>query len=820
MSKRTSLVVAGLLTAGLITAVPVSAGTRAASLSAPASAGSYDPLADGPSYEYSDVGAAIADHGSHYCFKDVVSSPDLLRMMSHGCRTGWGMPGIRLGELWWAFSGLPTAARQVSWRPWGWTETAKAGGLAVVGHTYFTATDVLVSIVTLTNPGSSPVIVTPQIGLHGGPTYFGTRFPSPSTFIDAQATVEQGALKLTTTSPVTAFGSTAGPTAAAYRESRVLRTAPGIDHLSFSTAAATGTNSASRTYDGLATLTARTVPAHGSTTVSYVSGWARDETPVVQVGAGVVGDGAGTAGRLAEAAVRIIGHDPGVGFQREVSDWRAYFHRLPVPHTTTPEQTRLFYLAATALRQNWYAPINKMRTGSIVPVKAFYDAFYAWDTPYNTIGFTDSDISQAEDALITQLQVPSQTGAVPGVFGDDMQPYSHTQGPSVPVVYDDTQAPTQGLAVLRILEREHDPARRARFVAAVRGPLQRYVFWWQTYRDVNHDLLIEVGPNDDASFYAADTTGQAAFPAKTVAPMVYNANYNVLLQAVARLAREQHDLTAAASYLAEARAHTAAMNAVMWDPATNRWHTVSDQPGPLNAPTRDSADTLDAGLIALYAEGQDPAKARAYIEHTLLDPHKFFGRFPFPTTAYDDPGYAPAAGFNGKLWLNEAEPMLELLWRYGYDSQARAAYQRLVTIMSSQRKGIYEAYNSSNGDGVRFWQFSWSSAFTLEMLLERWQRRIDLRPGSASVHGYVTEATNAGQPLYALVTPTEAVPLLSLTSKGSLATSSCLQVELTPAPGDEHSRSWLVQVRGRKILVRAGSPVAVTGSRVAPGRCP
>jgi hypothetical protein len=760
----------------------------------------YDPLLDGPVYEYSDWGSAVSDFGSHYGMKNIIGDNKPMHMMAIGCRTAWGMPGVNLGEVWLSFESagaeMEMAQRNVSWRPYGWEEFFSSGQMSVHGTLCFVATDAILVYAKITNSGSSELSLLPSINFHGEMTMNNGRDQTPSIFLEAHASMEGNAINLASTSPSLGWGSTPGPLLMPYTEYRQFKAGFALDNFKFNSFQS-GQNFggySSWAYDGKAIGSEMKIPAGQNAEIYFVTGFARDNEA--------------DAAAICESGFSKVGNNPAAAISAVVNDWKQYFEILPNPHASDPKIKRLYYLAATALRMNSYAPIDAMTGWCVVPCKAFYNAFYGWDTPYNAMGFTESNMTLAEETLITQFQVQSITGCIPGVFGDDMTAYSHTQGPSIPLVLEDTQAPTQGLAILRTIERETDSSRLKWFLDSIYAPAKKYADWWATYRDMNGDLIIEVDKNDDASFYASNSYGQYPYPLTSVSPMNYNAYYNLLLQAVAKMAQMVNNSADALLYSQKAKDHSGAVASLMWNDADFNWHStysyVSAAPS-----SQDTGNALDSMLMALYASDCDGnyTMINEYINRHLLNPQEYFGRYPFPSVAYNDPGYGPASGWSGKLWINYAEPALELLYKYGYEDQASEAFGRLSEMMANNTQGIFEAYNSQEGKGVRFWQFSWTSTFTMEMLLDRWQRERIISEDETSFEGYVKRATDRnGVQFYSVETGSYEIPLSRILSEGGspLTGSTSIKLSLEDQYGNVKSGEVEVKVRSAEFTAKIG----------------
>lgn len=113
----------------------------------------------------------------------------------------------------------------------------------------------------------------------------------------------------------------------------------------------------------------------------------------------------------------------------------------------------------------------------------------------------------------------------------------------------------------------------------------------------------------------------------------------------------------------------------------------------------------------------DERVARRMIEEHLLDEEEFFGPYPFPCVAYDEPSYDPGRWWRGPVWVNIAYLMTEALGRWGYQEERLLAMRRLVGMVAD---GVtpWENYNSRTGEGQGTPELGWTAAVTLLWLEE------------------------------------------------------------------------------------------------------
>lgn len=93
---------------------------------------------------------------------------------------------------------------------------------------------------------------------------------------------------------------------------------------------------------------------------------------------------------------------------------------------------------------------------------------------------------------------------------------------------------------------------------------------------------------------------------------------------------------------------------------------------------------------------------------------KFRGKM--PTVSFDDPEYS-SNYWRGPTWLNVAYFAAKGLKNYGFEI-ADEIRESILNMCHEEKSGIYENYNSDNGKGLCCGNFSWSSVFIIEFLLD------------------------------------------------------------------------------------------------------
>ena len=103
----------------------------------------------------------------------------------------------------------------------------------------------------------------------------------------------------------------------------------------------------------------------------------------------------------------------------------------------------------------------------------------------------------------------------------------------------------------------------------------------------------------------------------------------------------------------------------------------------------------------------------------LLDPERYWLRYPPPSVAATEPSFEPNRGpgwklryWRGPTWITAAGRLWIGMRRLGYEAEAREMVNRLVPMV--ERQGLREYYDPLTGEGLGAREFAWSTLI-LEM---------------------------------------------------------------------------------------------------------
>ncbi|HJP64756.1 MAG TPA: trehalase family glycosidase, partial [Actinomycetota bacterium] len=437
----------------------------------------------------------------------------------------------------------------------------------------------------------------------------------------------------------------------------------------------------------------------------------------------------------AEAGARSFGTDPSRALKVVAADWDDFFDALPrLPGAVGPTEQRLYRLAAAALRMNLFVPRGNMTGWGSVPSKAHFNFFFGWDTPLQAIAYAEwsrwkptwidqSTFTLGEQMVLLQLASELPNGQICITHDDNMDC-------PLPI----TQPPLQAWAAWEVARRDPDRARADRFLAAAYDRLERFFDFWFQSRDADLDGLpeyrvgLEYGWDDTPRYTGRDQEETEAFlPTPPVEPVDLASWLALYAGSMGRISGRLGRPGPAQAWCRRAEGMARRIDGSLWDEARGGW---MDRLGatPIDVRTPAMWWPVFTGAVA------DPAHARRAVEDNLLDPKSFFGRYPIPSVAYDDPLYDHAQGgfyWQGQIWWVPLYASLVALSRTGHERDARALLDRTVS-MTARSGGIFEAYDALTGEvgwgatggaGVEpsAFQFGWSSALLMEALLGRYR---------------------------------------------------------------------------------------------------
>jgi hypothetical protein len=515
---------------------------------------------------------------------------------------------------------------------------------------------------------------------------------------------------------------------------------------------------------------------------------------------------AAEADALAAQAFDSVGSDPVAARTRVLQDWTEFYASLPRPHVTSPAAEELWQSAQAGLRMNLYAPRAAMGSAwGSVPAKPFYDFFYAWDTGIQAVGIATwsswkprwSNLDQragtfAEQALTVIFRAQAPTGELFTMCDENEVP--------LPAVISDP--PVQGWSMQTAYEADSDKPRARQWLETIYAASASYLEWWDTERDDDHDGLagyvdsLESGWDDTPRYVENENVpvGKvAATPQDSVDLNAWLVQYAEAMAWAAQVLGKGKAEAAAWQDRADARARL--IDERMWNGERGAWEDLR----PNATGGYDFVDVLTPTIWwpAFVGSSRDPAKIQRVIESHLLNPSEFFGTYPIPSVAYNDPYYDNAtdgAYWRGQIWAVPLYAALQTLAIYGYEQQATVLLDRIVAMMAG-KGGPYEDYDAKTG--TVGWNggpplpsvhlLGMSTALVVAILTSRYEQTRLLVPEARGFHGYVADAAwlTDRTPFFTAQTSGAYGPLIGVDAvSGTLQDARRIDVRLSDPQGN------------------------------------
>lgn len=368
---------------------------------------------------------------------------------------------------------------------------------------------------------------------------------------------------------------------------------------------------------------------------------------------------------------------------------------------------------------------------------------WLWDDGSHEIAWSWQNVTKSIASMRTMLQMQQPDGRIPElIFWGPMNvsdvlsiflQYSNFQAVDI------TQMPVLPFSLRAIYNASRDLAVVEEFLPK----LVRYFEWWASARDLDGDGLVTIlhpwesgldaSPIYDLSFNI--TSGNVSFlelyPNFDELVITYHWQYGWNQSAIldrpykdpgllnltnwfkvkdvgvnAVYARGWSVLAELASLFNSSLATyclerglrvESAILSKMWSPSLNRF--ISLYKNAANEELVAPAETVQS-LFPLLLTTLPAAQQQSIVNTQLLNPSKFWLKYPVPSTSADAPQFEPVFTvdlmWRGPTWAFPNWFILEGLTYHGFWTEARTLAQKWVNLVA--RSGVWEMYNPLTGD--------------------------------------------------------------------------------------------------------------------------
>jgi glycogen debranching enzyme len=336
-----------------------------------------------------------------------------------------------------------------------------------------------------------------------------------------------------------------------------------------------------------------------------------------------------------------------------------------------------------------------------------YLPYFAWDGSFNALLASLEDPEHAKATMRALLAYQLPNGMVAQIANWDHDPLPH-------VNVRNSNPPVTSLCAWKLYERWPD----RKFLHEVYSKLLRWHDWWPKFSDGNHNGLLEWGAagrfedarnasgwDDMPAFDGAEKIGTQMNADAVDLNSLWSMDAEYLSKMAGELGLRQDAIRLQREHLHM----NSLVNDLLWNEELGVY--CSRLWGKDGTPGKFLTRLTPMNFYPLICGTPDARRANRMLE-TLTDPRRFWGDWPVPTLAYDDPDWPKQDYWKGHTWA----PVNYLIWqglrRYGTQKQKLEFAQRSVDLFMRNwtRYGTCnETYKSSDGSGDRYPHYTWGA---------------------------------------------------------------------------------------------------------------
>jgi len=394
-------------------------------------------------------------------------------------------------------------------------------------------------------------------------------------------------------------------------------------------------------------------------------------------------------------------------FESNRMRWNGYLDKVLIAELGQKQKEILGSSIATLI-YNWRSPAGDILHDGCFPSVHQFRAFWAWDSWKHDAALSLFAPELGRNQIRAMFDYQRDDGMVPDTVCFNKKNNNWLN----------SKPPLAAWAVWNLERHESDE----KFLQEIYPKLVRYHEWWYMDRLPPGEALCAWGSAGEYPYAAAwesgldnsirfDEVKLIKLHEGTYIQDILALDLNAYLYTdkvyLAKIAEKLGLKGDAQKWSGEAEKLAAEISKVMFDPEEGAFFDVRIQ-GQSFVKTYSVVQWLP-----LWAGIADEEEAIRMIGH-MLDPEKFWTNMPFPTVAIDDPEFDSGGYWRGPVWLDHAYFGIVALKRYGYESSAEEAVERLFQV-----DGIWENYDPFTGKGQGEHQFGWTAAAYI-MMSEFW----------------------------------------------------------------------------------------------------
>ncbi len=375
--------------------------------------------------------------------------------------------------------------------------------------------------------------------------------------------------------------------------------------------------------------------------------------------------------------------------------WEEWFDRIP---PVAEPYRRTYALAWWVMANNLISPQGHVLYESIAPSKISYVGLWCWDNAMHSLAYRHVDANLARNQIRSFLDHQLPNGMLPDAIFDEgvVSTIDH------PIVGEVTKPPLFAWAALKLHETNPD----LEFLKEIYRPLVRSNAWWLQMNDEDGDGLIQYNHPYSSGL---DDSPLWDYGMPVESPDI-NTYLCIQMSSLAEIAEKLGLVSECSMWRKRASAIVKRMIYDLWDEQAGIfWALRNEERIPVVTPFN---------LYPLWT-GQLPAEIRNRLIAHLTNPEEFWGEFPIPTVAKNDPHYDPDTMWRGPIWVNINYFFIEALHQVGEHELAATLRQKTLNLMMGNNV-IAEYYNPETGKipEKAASAFGWSAAVFIDLAIQ------------------------------------------------------------------------------------------------------
>ncbi len=382
------------------------------------------------------------------------------------------------------------------------------------------------------------------------------------------------------------------------------------------------------------------------------------------------------------------------------SRWKAWFEKAPPVDAVFH---RTYAYAWWIMANNLISPRGNIAYEAMTPSKTSYIGLWLWDSAMHALAFRHVDPILARNQIRAMLAGQLQDGMLPDAIHDEgvISEIDH------PFQAEVTKPPILAWAAIKLHEMDPD----VDFLREIYIPLVRWNAWWFNMNDDNVDGLVQYN-HPYSSGLDDNPLWDYGMPVES--PDI-NTYLCVQMGSLAIIAEILGMHSESEMWRRRSAALVKRMIQNFWDEESGVFRAYRNgQPIPVVTPFN---------LYPLWT-GQLPSDIQDRLISHLTDEREFWGAYPIPTVARNDPHFDPKIMWRGPVWANINYFFIEALQQIGKTQIACELRERTLNMIMSQ-KGIYEFYNAKNGKAGQNAAeiFGWTAAVFIDLAIQVYRDR-------------------------------------------------------------------------------------------------